>query len=89
MSLLMPASEVAVGDYVDGFGTVTKVIENRGADENLSTVGFEYFNGLSSPGLNPEAMLSVTQGGPGGLKERMPDPNEIRPGLAEAHRDGR
>lgn len=90
MSLPIPASEITVGDFLEGYGTVTSVVENRDTISGiLNTVGLIFFNGEESLGLDPKTEFRVIQGGPGGLKEVMPDPSNIRPGLAEDHKDGK
>lgn len=89
MSLPIPAEQVAVGDFLTGYGTVTQVIENRDKDGKLLTIGFKFFNGEETLGLDPFTEFLVVQGGPGGLKERMPDSSEIRSDLKSDHPNGR
>jgi len=80
--LNIPASEIAVGDYVAGFGTVSKVNERRNVKSgDLETLGFEFKSGQSLYGLSPASEFMVNAGG---LTDHGPI-GSIRPGLAEDH----
>lgn len=87
MTVLIPASEVAVGDYSPVFGTVTKVTEHRDKKTNeLQTIDFTFFNtSYEITGALPDYMMEILQGGAEIIHDGMPDKSQIRPGLAADH----
>lgn len=78
MSVPIPASEIAAGDYAETFGTVKIVKEHRHPKTNvLHSIDLTFWNGRVEIGVEPDSMFIITQGG---LLDRDPS-STFRPGL--------
>jgi hypothetical protein len=82
--LPIPASELAVRDYSEAYGTIRNISEVKDpkTDEIIS-IDIEWWNGEKHTGISPEAMYDIIQGG---LTDREPN-QSVREGLAEDHPD--
>ena len=85
MPMPVEASDVAVGDWSPNYGTVTEIKENKNTGGDILSYNFKFFNGYELSNVDPEFVFIIEQGGAEIVHNGMPDPSQIRPGLAADH----
>lgn len=86
MTVSIPASEIAEGDYSPVYGTVKKVKENRDRKTNaLKSIDFTFYNGTLQFGTEPDKQYDILQGG---LRDNVAE-TTVRAGLDTDHPDRR
>lgn len=80
--LLIPVKDLAVGDYVETFGTIKSITDHSNKDGEVTTRDLYFWNAAyQQMGVSIRDELMVTQGG------FFPDPakGSVREGLAADH----
>lgn len=82
MTVPMPASEIAVGDYSPNYGTVKAIVEHRDRKTNeLKTLDIDWFNGEKHTAVEADRVYDIIGGG---LTDHGPI-GTVRPDLKSDH----